>query len=149
MLKPFSDTPSRYSTARLLRWLWGILRHHRLQAGLNTLLGCLTVCLDFAFIWATKLTIDIATHQTTGQLAAAAALLTGILLSQLAISFSSRWVRAILGVKAQNHMQLLYFDRLLHSEWNGPNRRHSGDILNRLERDVTDVVNTVTETFPP
>ena len=148
MLKPFSDTPSRYSTAHLLKWLWGILRHHRLQAGLNTLLGCLTVCLDFAFIWATKLTIDIATHQTTGQLAAAAALLTGILLSQLAISFSSRWVRAILGVKAQNHMQLLYFDRLLHSEWNGPNRRHSGDILNRLERDVTDVVNTVTETFP-
>ena len=28
------------------------------------------------------------------------------------------------------------------------NQRHSGDLLNRLERDVTDVVNAVTETAP-
>ena len=148
MLKSLLHTPSGYSTRRLLQWLWGILRHHRLQAGINTLLGCLTVCLDFAFIWATKRTIDIATHQTPGQLSAAAALLVGILLSQLCIGFASRWVKAILGVKAQNHMQLSYFDRLLHSEWQDRNRRHSGDILNRLERDVLDVVNTVTETVP-
>ena len=79
---------------------------------------------------------------------AAAALLVGILLSQLCIGFASRWVKAILGVKAQNHMQLSYFGRLLHSEWQDRNRRHSGDILNRLERDVLDVVNTVTETVP-
>ena len=45
-------------------------------------------------------------------------------------------------------MQRFYFDRLLHSEWKDRNRRHSGDLLNRLERDVTDVVNAVTETAP-
>lgn len=148
MLKPRAGTPSRYSATRLLKWLWSLLRHHRLQAALNTLLGCLSVALDFAFIWATKQTIDIATHQTEGELPVAAALLTGILLGQLGIGFSSRWVKALLGVKAQNHMQRFYFDRLLHNEWNGPEHRHSGDILNRLERDVTDVVSTVTETFP-
>ena len=73
MLKSLLHTPSGYSTRRLLQWLWGILRHHRLQAGLNTLLGCLTVCLDFAFIWATKWAIDIATHKADAPLALAAA----------------------------------------------------------------------------
>ena len=148
MLKGLFNRSSNYSAGRLLQWLWGILRRHRLQVGLNTLLGCLTVLLDFTFIWATKWTIDIATHKATAPLSTAAAFLIGILLAQLSITFASRWIKAILGVKAQNHMQLFYFDRLLHSEWNERKQRHSGDILNRLERDVTDVVNTVTETAP-
>ena len=148
MLNAFRPSDTAYSTRQLLRWLWGILRRHRLQAGLNTLLGCSTVLLDFLFIGATKWVIDIATHKASGELHTAAALLVGILLSQLCIGFASRWVKALLGVKAQNHMQRFYFDRLLHSEWKDRNRRHSGDLINRLERDVTDVVNAVTETAP-
>ena len=139
---------SKYSTGRLLRWLWGILRRHKLQVCLNTLLGCTSVVLDFAFIWATKWAIDIATHKADAPLTLAASILAGILLSQLCLGFASRWIRALLGVKAQNHMQLYYFDRLLHSEWAARNSRHSGDLLNRLELDVGDVVDAVTETAP-
>ena len=111
MLNAFRSSTSTYSTLRLLQWLWNILRHHRLQTGLNTLLGCSTVLLDFMFIAATKWTIDIATYKAPGSLSIAAALLIGILLSQLCIHFASRWVKAILGVKAQNHMQRFYLDR--------------------------------------
>lgn len=100
MLNAFRSSTSTYSTLRLLQWLWNILRHHRLQTGLNTLLGCSTVLLDFMFIAATKWTIDIATYKAPGSLSIAAALLIGILLSQLCIHFASRWVKAILGVKA-------------------------------------------------
>ncbi len=149
MLSPSSHPHhTSYPTGRLLKWLWDILRQHRLQAGLNTLTGCSFVLLDFAFIGATKWCIDIATHKSNGSLHTAAAWLISILLSQLAIGFAAKWIKAILGVRAQNHMRLFYFDRLLHSEWNERNQRHSGDILNRLERDVTDVVNAVTETAP-
>lgn len=128
--------------------MWSILRHYRLQAGINTLLGCLSVALDFAFIAATKWTIDIATHKTGGEIRTAGAVLIGIMLSILCTNIALRWVKAILGVRAQNHMQSTYFTRLLHSNWMDMNRHHSGDLLNRLERDVTDVVSAVTETFP-
>ena len=148
MLNIFRPHPSRYSTRHILRWLWSTLHRHRLQAGLNTLLGCLSVGLDFAFIAATKWTIDIATHKADGRIAAAGAVLCGIMLATLGTRFATRWIRAVLGVKAQNHMQRTYFDRLLHSDWQAMNRRHSGDLLNRLERDVTDVVNAVTEVAP-
>lgn len=148
MLSLFRNTSSKYPAGQILKWLWQILRNHRTQVSINTFLGCLSVALDFLFIAATKWTIDIATHKTEGQIYTAGLILTGILISLLCTNFAMRWIRAILGVKAQNHMQRMYFDRLLHSEWQAMNRRHSGDILNRLERDVTDVVNAVTETFP-
>lgn len=148
MLRLPHHTASGYSATQILHWLWRVLRRHRMQACINTLLGCTSVMLDFAFIAATKHTIDIATHRSEGNLVVAGAMLTGIMLGILCTSFAMRWVRAILGVKAQNHMQRACFDRLLHSDWQAMNTRHSGDILNRLERDVRDVVNAVTETFP-
>lgn len=139
---------SRYSNRDICHWLWRLLQRHRLQASLNTLLGCLSVGLDFAFIAATKEAIDIATHRTEGSLLYACSLLIAILLCQLCIGFSSKWIRSTLGIKAQNLMQQNYFGRLLHSEWQVMNNRHSGDIINRLERDVQDIGTTVTETIP-
>ena len=54
----------------------------------------------------------------------------------------------MLGVKAQNRMQQYMLDRILRSEWNGRERRHSGDVINRLESDVSNVVTFITETLP-
>lgn len=148
MLNLLKRTSSRYSTRHILAWLWHILSRHRLQACLNTVLGCLTVALDFTFIAATKQAIDIATHKINGSLLLASILLVIILLGELLIGFFSKWIRATLGTKAQNLMQRTYFSRLLHSEWKDMNAHHSGDILNRLERDVQDISHTVTETIP-
>lgn len=148
MLKKLHSSPNKYSVRTLLVWLWQTSQSLRLQAGLNALTGCLGVGLDFAFIWTTKMAIDIATNRISASLTTAAAGLIAIITAQMALGLLSRWIRALLGVKAQNRMQQRIFTRLLGSEWNGLEQRHSGDILNRLERDVTDVVNTLTETAP-
>lgn len=148
MLNFLKRTSPRYTTRQILSWLWHMLSHHRLQACLNTILGCITVGLDFAFIAATKQAIDIATHKAGGSLLFASSMLVVILFCELLIGFSSKWIRATLGIKAQNLMQRTYFSRLLHSEWKEMNTHHSGDILNRLERDVQDISYTVTETIP-
>ena len=66
----------------------------------------------------------------------------------MTISFARRWIAALLGVKAQNTMQLALFRRLLSNEWTGRETRHSGDVLNRLVRDVNDVTSVITETLP-
>lgn len=137
-----------FSIRQIAAWLWRLLRRHRLQVSLNILLGCLIVLFDFAFIALTKQTIDMATHKADGSLSIAALLLVFVLLSLTALHYSARWVRAILGVKAQNKLQQHLFLRLLHSDWLERNKHHSGDILNRLERDVRDVTDTVTETAP-
>ncbi len=129
-------------------WLWRSSRGLRLQSVLNALIGILSVILDFAFIYATKWTIDIATVRAEGSLRVAAYMLIAIMLGKIVLGFSRKWVGALLGVRSQNILQQRLFAHLLQSEWNGLEDRHSGDTLNRMERDVRDLASCITETVP-
>ncbi|EJW92027.1 ABC superfamily ATP binding cassette transporter, ABC protein [gut metagenome] len=137
------------SLPHILRYLFKLLRGHRLQVTLNILAGVVLVGLDLAFVWATKLAIDIATeHSCALPLRFAFGLIAAIMLSRIAITVALRWVRAVLGVRAQNSMRRHVFARLLQSQWGALRSYHTGNLTNRMERDVTDVVNFVTESIP-
>lgn len=71
-----------------------------------------------------------------------------LILADFALGISSVWVRNLLGIRAQNRMQQRMLDRILRSEWSGRDGHHSGDVINRLEQDVANVVNFLTETLP-
>ena len=135
-------------SSNIPRWFWNTSRGLRLQSCINAVLGIIHVGLDFAFIAATKLAIDIATGRSQSSLNIAAALLIGIMLSQILMGFTRKWVAAILGVRSQNMLQLRLFSHLMQSEWSGIEKHHSGDVLNRLEHDVKDITNVITETIP-
>lgn len=137
------------SLLHTLSYLRGLLRGHRLQIALNTLLGVLLVGVDLGFVWTTKLAIDIATHHTQStHLSTAFVLMILLMVSRITITIFSRWIRAILGVKAQNDMRLHIFNRLLNSKWTAVRKYHTGNLTNRIERDVYDVTNFVTESVP-
>ena len=129
-------------------WLWRSSRGLRLQAFLNACIGILSVTLDFAFIYATKWTIDIATDRAEGSLRMAAYMLITIMVCKILLAFSRKWVGALLGVRSLNILQQRLFAHLLQSEWNGQEARHSGDTLNRMEQDVRDLTSCITETVP-
>lgn len=129
-------------------WLWCSSRGLRLQAVLNACIGIAGVCLDFAFIYATKYTIDIATDRAEGSLRTAAYILVAIMVSKITLGFARKWVSALLGVRSLNILQKRIFAHLLRSEWNGQEDRHSGDTLNRMEQDVRDLTSCITETVP-
>lgn len=132
----------------ILRWFGHILWQVKLQSFINMMSGVVRVALDFAFIWATKRAIDIATGSAEGSLQNAAIVLIAIMMSQMALGYLGRWIAALLGVEAQNRMQRRLFEHLLRSEWRGREVRHSGDILNRLVSDANTVVSVMTDTVP-
>ena len=133
----------------IIRYLITQLRGHSLQITLNTTIGILLVLLDLAFVWATKLAIDVATHNTTAvTLHQAFLLIALIMFTRIVLGLSSRWIRAILGVKAQNSMRQHLFNRLLRCKWTELKTYHTGNLTNRIEHDVNDVVNFVTESIP-
>lgn len=135
-------------TLAIIKWYAKTARPFRLQATLNALMGILGVCTKLAFIMVTKLAIDVATGKSDATLTFAATLLISIVVTQIFLGFAGRWIAAILGVKAQNRMQHTLFSRLMQSQWTGLEKRHSGDVLNRLERDVRDVTSVITDTLP-
>lgn len=139
---------SAYTTHDIMCWLWKVWRGNRLQTILNASMGMATVVVSLAQVWAVKRAIDVASGSVEGSIYWAVALMGGLVLIDFAINISSVWIRNVLGVKAQNRMQQYMLDRILRSEWNGRERRHSGDVINRLESDVSNVVTFITETLP-
>lgn len=139
---------STYSTAQIIRWLWQAWRGNRLQAVLNALIGVAMVIVSLSQVWAVKRAIDVASGNVSGSVYWAVAVMGVLILIDFGLNIASVWIRNLLGVKAQNRMQQYMLDRILRSEWNGRERRHSGDVVNRLESDVANVVTFLTETLP-
>ena len=136
-------------TRQIATYLWHTWKGYRLQALLNMTIGLLSVVSALAFVWTTKLAIDIATQVKTDMpLSTAIFILALILIIELAIGIFSRWIRALLGVKAQNKMRLHIFTKLMNGEWNALRTFHSGNLINRMEQDVNGIVNFLTESIP-
>ena len=148
-IKVFFNTPeTKYGTKDIFLWLWRAWRGNRLQAVLNAVVGLLGVVVSLSSVWAVQHAIDVAAHEVEGNIIIAVLLMDGLILSNFALNIASVWIRNILGIKAQNRMQQKLLDRMLRSKWNGKETHHSGDVLNRLETDVTNVVNFLTEIIP-
>lgn len=139
---------TRYGTRQIFGWLWRAWRGNQLQAVLNAAIGLLMVGVSLGQVWAVQRAIDVAAHNVGGSLPWAVAVMGMLILADFALNISSVWVRNILGIRAQNRMQQRMLDRILRSEWHGKESHHSGDVINRLEYDVTNVVNFLTETVP-
>lgn len=136
------------TTIQTLRWFVRTSRGIRLRSIVNTLTGVIGVGLDFAFIWATKRCIDTATHQTEGSLTESALLLGAVMTAVIALGFARNWLAAILGVQSTNKIQRRMFETVLGSVWLGRDRQHTGDTMNRLDRDVRDVTGVISNTLP-
>ena len=144
----FNIPESKYSASQIVRWLWRAWRGNRRQAIINAVLGLLDVAVSLSSVWAVKHAIDVASRVAEGSIYVAVSLMAVLILCGFAINIAAVWVRNILGIKAQNRMQQRMLDRILRSEWHGKEKRHSGDVLNRLEFDVNNVVSFLTETIP-
>jgi len=146
--KLFQIPETHYTSKQIFRWLWNAWRGNRKQAVLNAVIGILSVGVSLATVWAVQHAIDVASHAREGSIYVAVGIMGALILCDFALNIASVWVRNLLGIKAQNRMQQRMLDRILRSEWHGKERHHSGDVLNRLEIDVANVVSFLTETIP-
>ena len=140
---------SKYTTKQISRLIWQELKANKLQATNNTVAGLLIVGLEFLFVWLTKQTIDIATGSSNiFSFRTAIILIVCTLLAQLLLGAYRSWVNAMLSVKASNKMQMDIFSQSLTAPWRKLMEFHSGDIINRIEKDVNVIVSLVTDTLP-
>lgn len=146
--KAFKSRGSKYNAADILRWLWRAWRGNRLQACLNAVIGLSSVVVSLAQVTAVRHAIDVASGAARGNLYWAVAVMGLLILCDFLLNISSTWVQNLLGIRAQNRMQQRMLDRILRSRWHGKEHFHSGDVLNRLEFDVANVVDFLTQTIP-
>lgn len=129
-------------------WLWQNSKGARRQAIINTGIGLLDVTCQLLWVLACKHAIDIATGIKDGALTTTGILIGALMLVQIASRAISRWIHAVTGNKVRNRMRRDVFARLLRCDWMHLQRHHTGDLINRLEGDVSGITALMTETIP-
>jgi len=149
---PFFEQQIPDNYKQEIKWLWKSWKGNRLQAGINASLGIISVAISLGQVWAVKNAIDVASpfnkDATSTDVILAVCIMASLIVANVLVGIAGTWVKSILGVKAQNRMQQRMLATILHSEWKGKGQMHSGDMINRLESDVNQVVGFLTETIP-
>ena len=135
-------------TTRLLKWLWQNSRNAKGQAVASITIGVADVVCQLFWIIACKHAIDIATGATTGSLKRTGILIATLMLAEIILRATSRWIHSVIGNKVRNRLRLKIFTRLLKCDWLHLYKRHTGDLVNRLESDVNNITLLITEIIP-
>ena len=133
---------------RYARWLYGHSAGIRWKLGFNVLLGMLGVGLNLAFIYACKRLVDVATGVQTGSLTVAACWAGGLLLARIGVSAYNTWLQSITNSKMNFIIRGRIYSEVIKSRWAGREKMHTGDMMNRLETDVTTVTNVICNDLP-
>lgn len=112
------------------------------------LLGLLSVSLSLGFIGVSKWVIDAATGTMEGSWGVGIALLAGLVVLQLVCDGIDNWMSVGMQVGVGNRLRHRLFARLLQSRWNAMEQFHTGDVMNRIEKDVSSVVGMLTVSLP-
>lgn len=137
-----------YSVWCLLRWIWRSSRGVRGRVLLCTLIGCISVACSLLFVLFSKKAIDIATGVEYGKLLYYGIGMGGLIFLEILLHALENLIASRLDVELRNTFRSRFFCTLLQSEWQGKERYHSGDVLNRMVQDLGAVVSVITTTLP-
>ena len=133
---------------RYARWLYGHSAGIRWKLGFNVFLGILGVGLNLAFIYACKRLVDVATGVHPGSLAVAACWAGGLMLVRIGVSAYNTWLQNITNSKMNFIIRGRSYSEVIKSRWAGREKMHTGDMMNRLETDVSTVTNVICNDLP-
>ena len=115
---------------------------------LSCAVGVVSVMLSLAFIYFSKHVIDVATGTAAGGIAPNLAVLAVIIVLQLSAGALDAWVGVRLRVGLGNALRRRVFARLMSSRWTELGHFHTGDVVNRVERDTAVVVSLLAGSVP-
>ena len=136
------------SILKYFRWLWSHSVGARGAVLVNILLGSLNVGLNLFFIFLCKRLVDIATGAAMGNLGWYTAIVLVVVLLRLVVSAVNVRVENLTNSKMIFIIRKGLYSNLLYAEWLGKERRHTGDTVNRLERDVSTVTDVICSDVP-
>ena len=131
-----------------IRWMWSATKGFRGSIFVCCLLGLFKVGLGWCFILIAKRSVDIASGDVDGALIPTLLCMPAIVIIELIVNAAIGWLSEMRYISMENQVKERLFAHLLDSEWRGVEKHHTGDITNRMERDVSTVVSFATSTLP-
>ncbi len=133
------------STLQFLRYT---SKGFRNRIAMIVLIGLGEVSFSLAFVWYSKIIIDTATGEQSGNLLYYSILLVVLVVLQILFRLFDIRLRRMTEVRLGNVIRYNVFSRLLYTNWQELSSMHSGDMITRIIKDTDDVINVMVTALP-
>ncbi|MBQ4299586.1 MAG: ABC transporter ATP-binding protein, partial [Bacteroidales bacterium] len=130
------------------RWLYDHAKGARGRIALNVFLGMLSVGLNLYFIVLCKRIVDVATKVSEGSIMNLTIVVIAVIILRIVVSAVNTRVENLTLSKMNFIIRKRIYSSLLQMEWIGKEKRHTGDMMNRLETDVATVSSVICTDLP-
>ncbi len=130
------------------KWLLKVMSRYRLEIAGYTIMGVVGIAMGLGASVASKYLIDAVVGKNEETIISAAALVIGLGIFQIVINALSSFVSSRVGTRVNNEIRGEIYEAMTNSNWEEINKYHSGDLINRLEGDVSSVSGNVISFLP-
>ena len=130
------------------KWLLKVMSRYRLEIAGYTVMGVVGIAMGLGASVASKHLIDAVVGKNTQTIIPAAALVVGLAVFQLVVNALSSLVSSRVGTRVNNEIRAEIYEAMANADWESINKYHSGDLINRLEGDVSSVSGNVISFLP-
>ncbi|MBQ7122242.1 MAG: ABC transporter ATP-binding protein [Clostridia bacterium] len=148
MKKPREYAALFKSMASEWKWLLRYVFHYRLEIAFYVIAGIIGTAMGLASSVASKYLIDAVVAHSRDTIAFSAGLVIGLAVLQTVISAVTSRIASVVGTRIRNEIRSDIYEHMVKSQWRDINKFHSGELLNRLEGDVSAVSGSIISFIP-
>lgn len=130
------------------KWLFRYISKYRLIICLYILLGVTGTVMSLGVTVASKYLIDAVVYHSDSVIVKYAVIVIGLAVFQYVFQALTSWITACVSSRTNNEIRHEIYSHILMAQWRDIGSFHSGDLINRLEGDVSAVSNGVISFIP-
>lgn len=130
------------------KWLFKYISKYRVQIIFYIIIGLISTAMGLGVNIAMKYLIDSVVSHNNETIIKSAALAISLGLTQLIVSAIVSRISSVVGTKVSNEIRESVYEHITFSKWEDIGKYHSGDLLNRIEGDVTAVSSSIITYIP-
>lgn len=130
------------------KWLLKIIVRYKYTLFLYVFLGIVGTGMTLGISVSTKYLIDAVISHNTQTLVKSGAILISFAVFQILFQALSSWITSVVSSKCHNEIREDIYSHILKANWGDISKFHSGDLLNRLETDVSAISSAVINFIP-
>lgn len=130
------------------KWLLKYASRYRFQIVLYVIMGLASTAMGLGSSVATKYLIDSVIAHNNDVIIKNAAFAVGLNLAQVIIGAVISRIATVVGTRISNEIRENVYEHITFSKWQDIRKFHSGELLNRIEGDVSAVSNSIISYIP-
>lgn len=148
MNKPTEYAELLRSLGKEWKWLLSYASKYRLQIVLYIIMGLISTGMGLGSSVASKYLIDAVISHNNDTIFKSAAFAVGLGVTQFVIGAVVSRIAGVVGTKISMEIRTGVYEHITYSKWECIRKYHSGELLNRIEGDVSAVSNSIVSYIP-